>query len=330
MALVSTIRGRVIDTRGNPVADLRVTLGSDEGALAGADGLVGLIAQNGLSQDRTDDNGEFELRSVAAGTYRVTAGRRGPGGGRPRGDGGDGERGVVHGEASVAGIAIDGVTAVEGLVITVPIAGSIHGLVVDGSGQPVAGAEIACKNNSEPRSRSRANPMLDLLGASRAIRTDEDGRFEITGLNPGTYDLRAEKGDAVEAAQQSDIRVDEGGVAEVTLDLVRGATLRVRATNADKRQIPLAEISLLDGRGKPVVSRVSTLSVLKRLMKSRDEVDDTGWYEFGSVPPDTYTAVITETGKPEIRITRTVRDGETVEWDIDVQAELEARDRAKK
>jgi hypothetical protein len=62
-------------------------------------------------------------------------------------------------------------------------------------------------------------------------------------------------------------------------------------------------------------------------MNSRDEVQDSGWYTFGSVPPDTYTAIIAEQGKPEIRITRTIMDGETVEWDIDVQAELEARDR---
>ncbi len=126
------------------------------------------------------------------------------------------------------------------------------------------------------------------------------------------------------------MRVDQGSATEITLQLVRGATLRVRATNADKKMIPIAQISLLDGNGKPVVSKVSTLAVLQRLMNTQDEVEDSGWYEFGSVPPDTYTVVITEQGKPEIRITRTVRDGETVEWDIDVKAELEARDRQRK
>ena len=69
------------------------------------------------------------------------------------------------------------------------------------------------------------------------------------------------------------------------------------------------------------------MSIMRRLMRSRDEVKDSGWYEFGSIPPDTYTAVIAEAGKPEIRITRTVMDGETVEWDIDVQAELDARNK---
>jgi hypothetical protein len=112
--------------------------------------------------------------------------------------------------------------------------------------------------------------------------------------------------------------------------MVRGAVLRVCATNVDKSSIPFAWLSLLDGNGKAVTNRVSTLSVLKRLMGSKDEVDDSGWYQYGSVPPDTYTLVVAEPGKPEIRITRVIDDGDTVEWDVDVQAELDARDRDAK
>jgi len=104
----------------------------------------------------------------------------------------------------------------------------------------------------------------------------------------------------------------------------------VRALNVDKQAIPFANITLLDGNGKPVVRRVSTLSVMRRLMGGKDKVDDSGWYEFGSVPPDTYTLILTEKGKPDVTIVRTIKDGETVEWDIDLQAELEARDRARK
>jgi hypothetical protein len=48
------------------------------------------------------------------------------------------------------------------------------------------------------------------------------------------------------------------------------------------------------------------------------------------VPPDDYTIVIREPGKPEVRIARTIRDGEKVEWDIDVAAELASRDNAAK
>ncbi len=321
----SSIRGRVIDTRGNPVAGTQITLGSDQGSLGAAEGLIGLIAQNGLAQARTGAEGEFTLRSVAPGTYRVTAGSR-LGRGRR---GGGGEDGDAHGEASIENVVVDGVTNVEGLVVTVPMAGRISGIVVDGSGNPVRNAEIAYVETSAKRTKAKSNPMLDLIAAQpRPIRSGEDGRFEIKGLTPGVYDLRVES-EALEAGKATDVKVGEDAASDVTLRMVRGATLRVRATNVDKKRIPFAQISLLDGQGKAVVSRVSTLSVMRRLM-NRDEVADSGWYEFGSVPPDTYTAIIAEPGKPEIRITRTIADGDTVEWDVDVTAELEARDREAK
>ncbi|HEU4417566.1 MAG TPA: carboxypeptidase-like regulatory domain-containing protein, partial [Planctomycetota bacterium] len=288
----SSVSGRVVDSRGNPVAGLQVTLGSDQGSLGSADGLLGLIAQNGLSQARTNADGEFRMRSVAPGTYRVTAGSRqgrgfmGPG---RRGGGGDNSE-QVHGEASLDAVVVDGVTNVEGLVITVPLAGRITGTVVDGSGNPVASAEIGYVATSNQQRRPRGNPLLDLLAAQpRPIRSGPDGRFQITGLTPGVYDLRVE-GDALQAGKVTDVKVGEDMATEVTLHMVRGATLRVRATNVDKSRIPLGYLSLLDGQGKPVVSRISTLSVVRRLMGNRNEVEDSGWYEFGSVPPDTYTA----------------------------------------
>ena len=320
----STISGTVVDTQGNPVKGMRVTLGSDESSLSG-DGLIGMIAANGLSQARTDDEGVFTMKSVATGTYRLTAGCR-MGGGRRGRRARDGE--PQYGEASLEDVYVDGVTPLTNVVITVPLAGKITGVVLDGSSQPVANAEISYESQEVKKSRKRGNPLLDLLGSQRPVRTGEDGRFEISGLTPGQYRLRVES-EALEAGKLDDVEVYEGSPSEVTLRVVTGATLKVRATNVSKKQIPFGNITLLDGRGKPIVRRVSTMSVMRRLMKSRDSVEDSGWYEFGSVPPDTYTLILKESGQPEVRIVRTIRDGETVMWDIDVGAELAAREREK-
>ena len=322
----STITGKVVDTRGNPVKGVRVTLGSEDGGLSGADGLIGMIAANGLSQARTDDAGEFTMKSIAAGTYRLTAGSSM--GGRGRGRRRDASQ-PQYGEASIEDVIIDGVSPRTDIVIQVPLAGKITGIVLDGSNMPVANAEIAFAAEEKQKRRKKSNPLLNLISSQQPVRTGDDGRFEISSLTPGTYSLRVES-EALKAGKLDEVIVQEDLPTEVTLHVVTGATLRLRATNVSKKQIPFGNISLLDGRGKPIVSRVSTFQVMKRLMSSRDNVEDSGWYTFGSVPPDTYTAVLREDGQPEIRITRTIRDGEKVEWDIDVEAELAARARAEK
>ncbi|MEY4829143.1 MAG: hypothetical protein RLZZ562_939 [Planctomycetota bacterium] len=320
----SEVSGRVVDSSGNPVAGIQVSLGSDQGASGLQDGLIGMIAQGGLSQGRTDENGEFRMRSVSAGTYRLRAGARGRG---RRGGGDDKKR---YGTADVQGVVVDGMTNVEGLLVTVPLAGRITGIVVDGSGAPVRAAEIHYAETSKPKEKQSGGMLMSMLGMQEApIVTGDDGRFAIEGVTPGVYDLRVDT-EALQAGKLQDVQVSEDATADVQLRIVRGASIRVRATNVEKSQIPLAFVSLLDGNGKAVVSRVSTLSVMKRLMANKDSVANSGWYEFGSVPPDTYTILIREPNKPEMRIVRTIRDGEKVEWDIDVSAELAARDNAAK
>src|SRR5690606_37502824 len=107
---------------------------------------------------RTNDDGEFTMKSVAAGNYRLTAGSRI--GGRPRRVR-DGE--TQYGEASLDNVRVDGASAVSDLVLTVPLAGKITGIVVDGSGVPVANAEIAFAAEESEQRRKPSNPLLDLL-----------------------------------------------------------------------------------------------------------------------------------------------------------------------
>ena len=213
------------------------------------------------------------------------------------------------------------------IVLTLPFAGRITGVVVDGSGNPVSGAELHFERDGVRASKDPTEEFVDLLGLQvRPEKSGSDGRFELTGITPGTYRVRADA-DGLAPGTAEDVLVAEEGVADVTIMVVVGATLRVRAQNIDGTKIPFASISVIDGSGKPLASKVSVMSVFKRMMGRKEKKEDTGWYEVGSVPPDTYTIVITEEGKPDLRVTREILDGETIEWDIDVSAELEAQGR---
>ena len=315
----SAIRGRVVDSAGEPVVGIRVAAGVQEGGLDDAPGLLGLILKNGIAQDRTDEEGNFEIDKVASGVYRLTVSGR------------EGRREHrKYGQAVAEGIEIDGALPVENVVLTLPFAGRITGVVVDGSGNPVSGADIHYELEDGRVRRDPSEQLVDLLGMQvRPEKSGADGRFELTGVTPGTYRVRADA-DGLAPGVVEEVLITEEGVADVRIAVVRGATLRVRARNVDGTTIPFASISVLDGSGKPLASNVSVMSVFKRMMGRKDKKQDTGWYEVGSVPPGTYTIVITEKDKPEIRVTREIVDGETIEWDVDVTAELEAQGRARK
>ncbi len=317
----SFVSGRVVDRSGNPVPRLRVAAGVEEGGMDAAPGLLGLILKNAVAETRTDENGEFKLDRMAVGTYRVTASGR-----RFGGRGGNAE----FGDAAIEGVVVDGNAPVTGLEIVVPRAGRITGTVLDGSGNPAAGAEIVASREDGNAAPDAERQMMDLFGVqARPERSDAEGHFELSGVTPGTYTVRADAEGLSPGTAEGVVVVEEGSV-DVTLRVVTGATLRLRARNIDGEDIPLASISVLDGKGRPLASNVSVTSVLRRLLGGQQRKSDTGWYEIGSVPPDTYTIVVREKDQPEIRVTRTIQDGEHVDWDIDVAAELEAAGRTKK
>lgn len=315
----SYVAGTVKDRTGAPVAGVQIQAGVVDGGMTEAEGLLGLIMKNGVNQARTDEQGTFKLKAMAAGTYRLTA----------QGRNARGKDQGKFGDASLDDIRVDGRLPIENLVIVLPTAGELTGIVVDGNGAPVAGAEVTYspeKRSSKPSD----NSLADLFGVPmRPTKSGPDGRFTIDRVTPGKYRVRADV-QGLAPGNADGVVIDEGRATDVTLKVVRGAKVRLRATNVDGSKVPLANITVLDGEGKPLASKVSVVSVMRQFLAQDEKKEDTGWHEVGNIPPDTYTVIITEKGKPEVRVTRAIKDGETFEWDIDVTQELKAAGRERK
>ncbi len=324
----SYLAGRVQDKQGNPLAGITVQLGIQDGGES-MDGMLGLILRNGVSRARTDKDGSFKLKNVAAGTYRLTAS-----GGRGRGFGGRGGRGGrgngKYGDVALSNVKVNGTSPIEGIVLTLPAAGSITGTVVDGNGSPVANAQINYVSEKPDRSRRMERTIGDLFGLQREpVRTGIDGRFTIHRVTPGKYRVRAEV-QALAPGTADDVVVVEGQPTDCQIRIVKGATLKVRVTNIDGSNLPLASISVFDSKGKPLASKVSVLSVFAKLMRGKTKRDSSGWHEIGNIPPDTYTVIIQEKGQPDIKVQRTIRDGEEARWDINMGEEMKRYRESKK
>ncbi len=120
--------------------------------------------------------------------------------------------------------------------------GVIEGVVLDDrSKQPVSGAMVSARRDS-------ASIMLAERGV-RVVTTRGDGRFRITGLRPGAYELGA-------TAKQRRTRVPTQiglGVAEQITDveLLVGTTPVVRGKVIDETKAPVANATIrpMDGAG---------------------------------------------------------------------------------
>ena len=140
----------------------------------------------------------------------------------------------------MSNVNVNGTSPIEGIVLTLPKAGSITGTVVDGNGNPVASAQINYVAEKPDRSLRMRRAIGDLFGLQRRpIRTGADGRFTVPRVTPGKYRVRAEI-DGLAPGTADDVEVLEGQPSICRIQVVRGATLKVRVTNIDGSNLPLA------------------------------------------------------------------------------------------
>ncbi|WP_394850227.1 carboxypeptidase regulatory-like domain-containing protein [Pendulispora brunnea] len=201
-----SMSGVVVDAKGEPVAG--VTLFA---RTRGGDGRDPR-SRTGWGNTQSEKDGSFRIRGLLAGTYSVDVRREG-----------------IATPKEPLDVKVD--RDVSGLRITLPAGGSIEGTVVDGSGAPVAGANVQAKGSSWGWNQTS---------------TRDDGTFALKGINPGDYRVSASHGwSAMRAPGTKD-----DDVQGVSTAVKAGETARVKVVVESQKDEIRGRV--VDDGGQPV------------------------------------------------------------------------------
>lgn len=171
-----------------------------------------LMAREGQSfRATTQEKGEFRIERLPAGEYELVA--------RPRG-----EAKKTYAAGEIVKVSVDEDRVTRGLDVKLTPALALAGIVRDSSGAPVAGARVLARSAADERG-----------GVERA-ETDKEGRFELRGLSPGQYELRASH-DGFADALQKDVELARNATrtSDVVIVLERGVEVTAIVSGPDGR-----------------------------------------------------------------------------------------------
>ena len=132
---------------------------------------------------------------------------------------------------------------------------SVTGVVVGTDGQPLPGAVVRAEPTGLPRARTGKHTPDELRAGARAVAGD-DGRFTLTGLDPGEVQVSAADGEHAPAGEK--VMLAARARAEVRLALGTGAVLNgvVRDTGGEPIAASSVVVSRVNGlRGEVVAVR---------------------------------------------------------------------------
>lgn len=155
----AVVRGHVIDSSKQPVVGARVRIGS---------GSRRQMSWEAPRQVYSDAKGDFEIRGLAKKALALVA---------------------MH-ESGASQLKDIDTTAgdVTGVELQIDVTGTIAGIVVDAAGTPIEGAQVSAGPNF--REAKMDMTQFRLRGFPEEL-TDASGKFTLTGLAPGSYEVSA-------------------------------------------------------------------------------------------------------------------------------------------
>ncbi len=212
-----SISGRVTDAQtGEPATGMIVTASRIE-----PDRPAFLSAVDGdAPRARTDDNGDYVLRGLPLGEYRVA----------PRT--GETDYASIPSRDGRVVVLEEGVDVID-VDFDVTRGGVITGVVVDPAGEPVALARCVTLPTDVMERAMRGDIEFLALLDDRAATTDNAGAFEFRGLPLGvTYRVHAHIEGFARARSEPVELTAEHPVAEIGLRLTRGYSISGRVVHA--------------------------------------------------------------------------------------------------
>lgn len=296
-AATGIVRGRVVSAAtGAPLHRVRVAL---NGPVQNAPGAV------------TDARGEFEIVDVPPGTYTLTATRAGYltvqyGQQRPR--------------ELARSIEVRQGTTVEKIDLALPRGSVLAGRVSDEAGEPAPGVRVEALEHKYIRGQR-------ILVPARITTTNDIGEYRLSGLQPGSYRLRASSNDVWEGDDGKTTHVFAmtyfPGVTEAGQPEAISLGVGQEVGGLDLRLVPgrAARVTgvVEDGSGQPLKDQVVYLSDISRTIGGRllgsgqgappTRTDARGAFEFSRLPPGEYLVGV---GGEQERVNETVilADGE--------------------
>ncbi len=203
---------------------------------------------SGASIVVADENGAFEFRRLAAMEHRFSA------------------RAVGYATRTATHVLVRPGQVVESIELEVERAYSLSGRVVDKGGQGIADVFVVAARSRGPWNDSTS--------------TDENGFFQIVGLNPGEYLLTAVN-DTNQVQIDTPIAIRDQDVGDVVIEIDVGVTISGRVEPATVAVIGL-QLAVEDG---------ADLNQYTRAGKTRVATDATGAFTLEGIPNGNFEVV---------------------------------------